>query len=48
MAVAPVTRYIYIDNFTKNKRGLKVTKDVTLFIVLCQNQNVKQRLMLGI
>ena len=37
--------YIYIDNSTKNKNGLKVTKNVTLFTMLNQKIN-KQRLML--
>lgn len=49
MAVTLVTIYIYIyiDTFTKNNIGLKVTKNVTLFSMPCQNQKRIKRLMLG-
>ena len=38
---------VYISMFLQNKNGLKVTKNVTLLIVSCQNKKCIKRLMLG-
>lgn len=48
IAVTLVAVYIYIYRyFYKNNIGLKVTKNVTLLFVPCQNKKCIKRLMLG-